>query len=112
MKLNSIQNNKKIDENITMRDLIIQQKGSNYGTTALNSIILNKIDHENKQVSVTVQRQDSDFDKVIKNPAKRRSFLGRVNDNLTQLFPNYQIDVLWLSGFDSDYHYLLNKTKD
>lgn len=112
MKLNSIQNNQSFDPNITMKELIIQQKESEYGTTALDSITLNKIDHKNKQVSVTIQRQNSDFDKLVENPAKRRSFLGRINDNLTQLFPTYHIDVLWLSGFDTDYRYSLNKNKD
>lgn len=108
MKLHSIQNKNTLQPNVTMKDIIIQQKDSTYGTTALDSVILNSINHITKKVTVTIKRQTSDFDKLVDTPAKRQSFIGRINDNLTQLFPTYKIDVLWLSGFDSNYAYTIH----
>lgn len=108
MKLDAISENK-LAPNVTMKELIINQKDSDYGTTALDSVFINNFNPMKKTVSVTIKRQTVKFDKLIENAAKRRSFLGRINDNLLQLFNDFQIDVTWLSGFDTHFNYTLNK---
>ena len=108
MKLDLISKDK-LTPNITMKELIIDQKDSDYGTTALDSVFINDFNPKEKTVSITIKRQNNEFDKLVENAAKRQSFLGRVNDNLLQLFDEFQIDVKWLSGFDTNFNYILNK---
>lgn len=108
MKLDLISKDE-LTPNITMKELIINQKDSDYGTTALDSVFINDFNPKEKTVSITIKRQNNEFDKLVENAAKRQSFLGRVNDNLLQLFDEFQIDVKWLSGFDTNFNYILNK---
>lgn len=114
MRLNKLTDEqiKLLPKSINLRDLIYIQKESIRGTKALNSVILNDFNIPNKTVSVTIQRLNSEFDDLTSQPAKRQSFIGRINDNLNQLLPEYNIDVTWLSGFDEPYCYNIKPLKD
>lgn len=114
MRLNQLTEEqiKLLQRPINLRDLIYIQKESLHGTKALNSVILNDFNIPNKTVSVTIQRLNSEFDDLTSQLAKRQSFIGRINDNLNQLLPEYNIDVTWLSGFDEPYCYNIKPLKD
>lgn len=114
MRLNKLTDEqiKLLPKSINLRDLIYIQKESIRGTKALNSVILNDFNIPNKTVSVTIQRLNSEFDDLTSQLAKRQSFIGRINDNLNQLLPEYNIDVTWLSGFDEPYCYNIKPLKD
>lgn len=114
MRLNKLTEEqiKLLPKSINLRDLIYIQKESIYGTKAFNSIILNNINLSNKTISVTIQRINSEFDDLTSQTTKRQSFVGRINDNLNQLFPEYYIDVTWLSGFNEPYCYNIKPLKD
>ncbi len=114
MRLNQLTEEqiKLLQSPINLRDLIYIQKESLHGTKALNSVILNSFNIPDKTISVTIQRLNSEFDDLTSQLAKRQSFVGRINDNLNQLFPEYNIDVTWLSGFDEPYCYNIKPLKD
>ena len=114
MRLNKLTDEqiKLLPKSINLRDLIYIQKESIHGTKALNSVILNDFNIPNKTLSVTIQRINSEFDDLTSQLAKRQSFVGRINDNLNQLFPEYYIDVTWLSGFNEPYWYNIKPLKD
>ena len=114
MRLNKLTDEqiKLLPKSINLRDLIYIQKESIHGTKALNSVILNDFNIPNKTLSVTIQRINSEFDDLTSQLAKRQSFVGRINDNLNQLFPEYYIDVTWLSGFNEPYCYNIKPLKD
>ena len=114
MRLNQLTEEqiKLLQSPINLRDLIYIQKKSLHGTKALNSVILNNFNIPDKTISVTIQRLNSEFDDLTSQLAKRQSFVGRINDNLNQLFPEYNIDVTWLSGFDEPYCYNIKPLKD
>ena len=114
MRLNKLTDEqiKLLPKSINLRDLIYIQKESIHGTKALNSVILNDFNIPNKTLSVTIQRINSEFDDLTSQLAKRQSFVGRINDNLNQLFPEYYIDVTWLSGFNEPYCYNIKPLMD
>lgn len=96
---------------ISMQQLIHSQKNSLYGTKALDSIIIKNINKTSNTINVTIQRLNSDFDDLNNQPTKRQSFKGRVNDNLIQLFPNYTLDIEWLSNYDEPFNYKITPNK-
>lgn len=96
-----------LPDEINLRDLIYIQKATTHGTKALNSVLLKDINPHSKTLTVTVERQDGDFDRYTTQATARRSFVGRINDNLQQLLPEFTISVTWLSAFDEPYEYKL-----
>ena len=50
-------------------------------------------------LTVNIEAYDDTFYEVTKNPSSLDRLVDRVNRNLTKIFPNMLIEVVWYSGF-------------
>lgn len=95
----------KLKEQTTMKDIIIDQKGPNVGTSAMDSVY---IKFEKGDINVTIKKANDDFHKIVSSKSSRQGFMGRIHDNLRQLFPSYNLNIKWESGFEEKNEYTLD----
>ena len=75
-----------------------------------NSVFIHPGESGGADLTVNIEAYDETFYEVTKNPSTRDRFFDRVNQNLTKIFPNMLIEVVWYSGFDYHKSFYLSTT--
>ena len=74
------------------------------------SVFVHPGESDGADLTVNIEANDNTFYEVTKNPSSLDRFVERVHRNLTKIFPNMMIEVIWYSGFNYHQYFYLDTT--